>query len=184
MKNDPTKLDFLKAAMDSDRLRVIGLLSQRRASRAEIAQALKFSPREAFNHLSFLEYVGVVRRRDDSYELDADKLAALGREHFADERPAAYIPAPELDPASQKILRTYLRADGSIREIPAQPAKLRVILHYLLQSFECGKDYAEKEVNAILRRFHADTAGLRRDLVDAKLLARESDGSRYWRVVA
>jgi hypothetical protein len=37
-------------------------------------------------------------------------------------------------------------------------------------------------VNQILRRFHEDTSGLRRDLVDANLLARISDGSRYWRV--
>jgi hypothetical protein len=43
-------------------------------------------------------------------------------------------------------------------------------------------NYTEKEVNTILRRFHLDTAGLRRDLVDANMLARESDGSRYWRV--
>ena len=43
------------------------------------------------------------------------------------------------------------------------------------------QSYTEKEVNLILARFHEDTSGLRRNLVDAGLLARERDGSRYWR---
>ncbi len=37
------------------------------------------------------------------------------------------------------------------------------------------------EVNDILKHFNEDIAGLRRDLVDARLLGRERDGSRYWR---
>ena len=48
--------------------------------------------------------------------------------------------------------------------------------------FEDDTDYTEKEVNTILRRFHIDTAALRRYLVDHGLMARERDGSRYWRV--
>jgi hypothetical protein len=57
-----------------------------------------------------------------------------------------------------------------------------VVLNYLVQAFALSTNYTEKEVNQILRRFHEDTAGLRRDLVDAKMLSRESDGSRYWRM--
>ena len=62
------------------------------------------------------------------------------------------------------------------------PTKLQVILNYLVKFFEFNKNYTEKEVNTIIKRFNEDTAGLRRDLVDAKMLARESDGSRYWRI--
>jgi hypothetical protein len=61
---------------------------------------------------------------------------------------------------------------------------LQVILNYLVEFFEFDKDYTEREVNTILRKYNEDTAGLRRDLVEASLLARESDGSRYWRVKA
>jgi hypothetical protein len=68
-----------------------------------------------------------------------------------------------------------------IRQIPIQPAKLRIILNYLIPAFKPGVDYSEKEVNSILRRYHEDTAALRRYLMEAGLLARESDGSRYWR---
>jgi hypothetical protein len=180
MNTNPEMLDFLKAMSDADRLRIIGLLSQRPASRADIVTKLNLPMRDVVDHLAFLEFVGVLSQKDDVYELDESKLSALARNNFAKERPG-YVPAPELDAQSKKVLKAYLNADGSIRQIPAQP-KLQVILNYLLQAFAPNTNYTEKEVNQILRRFHEDTAGLRRDLVEAKLLDRISDGSRYWRM--
>ena len=180
MNANSEMLDFLKAMSDADRLRIIGLLTQRPTNRAEIAAKLNLPLRDVVDHLAFLEFVGVLSQKDDVYELDESKLSALARDNFAKERPA-YVPAPELDAQSKKVLKAYLNADGSIRQIPAQP-KLQVILNYLIQAFAPNTNYTEKEVNQILRRFHEDTAGLRRDLVDAKMLDRISDGSRYWRV--
>jgi hypothetical protein len=181
MNTNPEMLDFLKAMSDADRLRIIGLLTQRRASRADIVAKLNLPLRDVVNHLAFLEFVGVLSQKEDMYELNDAKLADLGRANFAKERPG-YVPAPELDANSRKVLKAYLNADGSIRQIPNQPAKLQVILNYLIQAFAPNTNYTEKEVNQILRRFHEDTAGLRRDLVDAKVLDRISDGSRYWRM--
>ena len=181
MEPNPEILDFLKAMSNADRLRIIGLLTQQHASRADIVVKLNLPLRDVVEHLAFLEFVGVLSQKDDTYELNDDKLATLARDNFAKERPA-YVPAPELDDKSKKVLKAYLNADGSIKQIPNQPAKLQVILNYLIQAFSPSTNYTEKEVNQILRRFHEDTAGLRRDLVDAKILARESDGSRYWRV--
>ena len=181
MNANPEMLDFLKAMSDADRLRIIGLLTQRPASRAEIAAKLNLPLRDVVDHLAFLEFVGVLSQKDDVYQLDESKLSTLARDNFAKERPD-YVPAPELDNNSKKILKAYLNADGSIRQIPTQPAKLQVILNYLIQAFAPDTNYTEKEVNLILRRFHEDTAGLRRDLVDVKMLDRISDGSRYWRV--
>jgi hypothetical protein len=79
------------------------------------------------------------------------------------------------------LLAAHLNADGTIRQIPIQQAKLRILLKYIIPAFKPGVDYSEKEVNSILRRYHEDTAALRRYLVEASLLARESDGSLYWR---
>ena len=181
MNTNPEMLDFLKAMSDADRLRIIGLLTQRRASRADIVAKLNLPLRDVVDHLTFLEFVGVLSQKDELYELNDAKLADLGRANFANERPS-YVPAPELDVQSKKVLKAYLNADGSIRQIPNQPAKLQVILNYLIQAFAPDTNYTEKEVNQILRRFHEDTAGLRRDLFEAKMLDRISDGSRYWRV--
>ena len=181
MDNTPDMLDFVKAASDANRLRIIGLLAQRPATIKEIVQELDLPFRQAFNHLAHLEYVGVVHRSEDYFILDEGAVESLSRKQFSSRRPA-YIPAPDLDSKSRKVLAAHLNADGTIRQLPSQSSKLRVILNYLVSAFTPGVDYTEKEVNTILRRFHEDTASLRRYLVVAGLLARESDGSRYWRI--
>jgi hypothetical protein len=186
MDIEPQLLDFVKAMADVERLRIIGALTRGPATASKVADELGVPFREAFEHLSFLVHIGVVglrpsgRRQDDAYELDPAGMQKLARQRFGGSR-QAYIPAPELDARSRKALAAHLNADGTIKQIPYQAGKLRVILDYLVAAFTPGVDYTEKEVNTILRRFHLDTAGLRRDLIDAGLLQRESDGSRYWR---
>ena len=59
--------------------------------------------------------------------------------------------------------------------------KLLIILNFIVDAFSFDANYTEKEVNTILRRFHVDTATLRRNLIDHGLMARESDGTKYWR---
>ena len=44
------------------------------------------------------------------------------------------------------------------------------------------KRYSEKQVNAILSRYHEDTASLRRELIGFSLMRRTDDGTKYWRV--
>jgi hypothetical protein len=182
MTEQPEMLDFVKAMSDADRLRIIGVLAHRPAGAAQVAGELGLPLRDAVDHLAFLEHVGVVRKAHEAYELDAGGLEALSKRQLRSER-AAYVPAPGLDERTRKVLGVHLKADGTIRQIPSQPARLRVILDYLVAAFTPGVDYTEKEVNTILRRFHLDVAGLRRDLIDSGLMARESNGSRYWRVM-
>ena len=181
MDTQPEMLDFVKAMSDADRLRMIGLLSKGSASLTEAASQLGIPVRDALNHLAFLEFVGVVTKADDIYSLNPSGLEALSKRQFGGGR-ETYTPAPDLDAKSRKVLAAYLNADGSIKQIPQQASKLRVILDYLVTAFTPGVDYTEKEVNTILRRFNLDVAGLRRDLIDSGLMGRESNGSRYWRV--
>ena len=180
MTDSHEMLDFIKALADADRLRIIGVLAKRRANRSEIAGRLHMPLRDLVDHLAYLEHVGVINLKDNLYELNSDKVAALARNNLQVGR-QSYVPAPGLDESSRKVLVAYLNPDGTIRALPHQPGKLRVILAYLVQAFTPGVEYTEQEVNTILRRFHVDVSGLRRDLVDAGLLDRERDGSRYWR---
>jgi hypothetical protein len=182
MRDSNQLLDFVKAMADVDRLRIIGILAMERAGQSEIADRLNMPLRDAVNHLAFLEHVGVVTLKNSLYGLNTAKLENLAREQLREERPE-YIPAPDLDEKSRRVLASCLNPDGTIKQLPPQPGKLKVILAYLIQAFTPGLDYTEKEVNIILRRFHVDVSGLRRDLVDAGLLARERDGSRYWRTI-
>ncbi|MBN2386504.1 MAG: DUF2087 domain-containing protein [Anaerolineales bacterium] len=187
--NSPTMLDFIKAMSDPDRLRIIGVLSQGPLTAARVAEAAGFSYRAAVNHLAFLEYVGAVRvrpaekKQDDVYELDAEALEGIARRELEGRRPV-FTPAPDLEQERRRTLAAYLNPDGSIRQIPnakSQMAKFRIVLDHVAGAFTFDTTYTEREVNVILKRFHADISGLRRDLVDAGLLARERDGSKYWR---
>jgi len=77
-----------------------------------------------------------------------------------------------------RVLRAFVR-DGRLKSIPAQRSKRLVILDMLAQGFEPGERYSERKVNAILRKWHDDTAALRRYMVDEGILDR--DAGEYWR---
>ena len=185
----PDMLDFVKAMSDADRLRIIGILAQGSATAKEVATELGIPFRDVVNHLAFLHFVGVVKSdtgeysQDSVYDLNPAGMETLAKARLSETR-ESYTPAPHLDKKTRKVLVTFLNADGSIRQIPnsiKHPDKLQIILDYLIEAFTPGAIYSEKDVNTILRRFNVDVAGLRRDLVEAGLLARERDGSKYWR---
>jgi hypothetical protein len=178
--NENEMLNFARALADADRLRIIGLLTQRSASLTGISADLGFHPADTRRHLEQLLQGGIVRSAEGFYELDTDALEKLARRQFEGERG---LQTPETDPEKdrRKVLAAYLKADGTLRQIPADPARRQVILDYLINAFSVGANYSEKEVNLVLAQFHPDTAALRRALVDAGMLARERNGSRYWR---
>jgi hypothetical protein len=179
-------LNFVKALAHADRLRVVGVLTKSSATALQVAHSLGLPFRDAVNHLMFLEHIGMVRsipakqKQDDVYELMPEGVEKAARQHFSDQR-ESYTPSPNLDKKARKVLAAYLNADGAIKQLPNQPSKLQVILDYILEAFTPGVIYTEKEVNMVIRRFHLDTAGLRRDLIDRGMLERKSDGSQYWR---
>ena len=172
--------NFAKALADADRLRIIGLLTQKSASLSEIGADLGYHPADTRRHLDQLLQSGVVRLSGGAYELDSGALEKLSRRQF-EGPPPAFTPAADRKKDPRVVLAALLKPDGTIREIPLQPAKRKILLDYLVNAFSVGAIYREKEVNLILAHFHPDTAALRRYLVDAGMLARLPDGSRYWR---
>ena len=181
METNPEMLAFVKAMASAERLRVVGVLARRPATQAEIAEQLHVPVRDVFNHLTFLAHVGVIREKDGVYELDEKAIETLARGQFEGKRPI-YEAKEEKQEDVRKVLKSYLNADGTIKQIPQEGKKLLVILNYVLDAFAFDATYTEKEVNTILRRFHVDTASLRRAFIDYGFLARESDGTKYWRV--
>ncbi len=180
----PEMIDFVKAMAHTDRLKIVGMLVRKPATLAEIAKELSLPSREAFNHLEFLKFVEVVREVSGKFQLDDDGLEKLASRQFQGRR-QTFSPPSGLEPDRKKVLGAFLNPDGTIRQIPnsrTQGTKFRIVLEYVLAAFEPDVNYTEKQVNLIILRFNEDFAGLRRDLVDAKMLARERDGSRYWRV--
>ena len=80
-------------------------------------------------------------------------------------------------------IASFLDETGRLTALPKKQRKRRAALEYLAGKFEPGRSYTEKEVNEICRSWHTfnDHFLVRRSLVDARLLGREDDGSRYWK---
>ena len=173
-------LPFVKAMASAERLRLIGALVRGRGTQSEIAERLHLPLRDVFDPLSFLLEVGIVSEADGVYDLNEKGIESLARGQFEGKRPSFEVKEEKQEDV-RKVLKAYLNADGTIKQIPQTGNKLLIILNFIVDAFAFDTNYTEKEINTILRRFHVDTAALRRYLVDHKLLARESDGTRYWR---
>jgi len=181
MNEPPEILSFLKAMASAERLRIIGVLVRGRATQSDIAEQLGMPVRDIFNHLSFLAKVGVVNEKEGVYDLDEKAIDSFARGQFEGKR-LSYESSQEEPEDVRKVLKNFLNPDGSLKQIPPMGNKLLIVLNFIVDAFAYDTNYTEKEVNTLLRRFHLDTAALRRYLVDHGLMAREGDGTKYWRV--
>jgi hypothetical protein len=78
-----------------------------------------------------------------------------------------------------RILQSFVEPGGRLVSIPVQRKKRLAVLRWLVEDFQPGRRYPEREVNQILGRHHSDFAALRRYLVDEELMQRSR--SIYWR---
>ena len=183
-----TLLAFFKALADANRLKLIGLLAQKESSVEELAAVLDINPSTVSHHLAKLAEIGLVSARAEGYysiyRLETNNLERLAKQLLAEDT----LPdvAKDLDRKAydRKVLKVYLREDGYIEQIPTNRRKLNVILQYLVEHFEFGEIYTEKQVNTIIGALNYDISGLRRDLISVGYMDRERDGSAYWRVAA
>jgi hypothetical protein len=151
----------------------------------ELAALLELKPSTVSHHLARLAEIGLVSARTESYysvyQLDEKALNARSRNLFSQENLSASVAEVDADAYDNKVVKDYLRKDGSLKTIPAQRKKLEAVLRHVVKSFELNKRYSEKKVNEILSRYHEDTASLRRELVGYGLMKREGGGGEYWR---
>ena len=81
-------------------------------------------------------------------------------------------------------IKAYLNSELQVTSWPAKSKNKEAVISYLAEKFEKEKFYTEKEVNELLNKFHtfSDSTLLRRELYERKLLDRDNNGSRYWKV--
>jgi biotin operon repressor len=177
-------LGFFKALADANRLKIVALLAGGEQPVERLAAALGLSSPTVSHHLSRLSAIGLVSARAEGYysiyRLEDGALPAMARRLLSENTLPAVAAEVELDAFDRKVLGAFLDADGRIRAFPAQRKKELAILRHVAKAFEPGRRYTEKEAGAVLRRFSADTARLRRHLVDFGLMRREGGGGSYW----
>lgn len=164
------RVRLLKAIADATRLRILGLLADRPHTGRELADALGLTAPTVSHHMHRLLEVGVVTATPDATRVVYALNAGLLAEVRGSGPTASGTPSIE-DADHQRTVRIFF--DGPrLRQIPARrKARVSVLLE-LLRRFVPGREYAEAEVNAILREAHEDVATLRRELVDYRYLVR------------
>jgi biotin operon repressor len=174
-------LQLGRALDDPTRVLILALLAEAPAPLygQEIAARLKVSPQTISHHLHILQNGGLVREQREGayryYQLDRDQIQRTAEQAFSDD----HLGLPSAAEERAVMLATYLR-DGRLFDIPARRDALRFVLEEVAHAFAWGQLYDEREVNAILKGFHDDTARLRRGLVDEGIMLREH--GRYWLV--
>ena len=162
---------------DDNRRRVVAALVLGASTVDEVRAATGLGVRAVASALARLvDAELVVRGTDGTHVL----LAEAFRQAAIAAAPARPEPdsTGEVPEDTARVLGRFLRG-GRLVSIPTSRSKKLVVLDRLAQEFDVGVRYSERQVNAILRRFHEDVAALRRYLVDEEFLDR--DAGQYWR---
>jgi DNA-binding transcriptional ArsR family regulator len=180
-----TLLEFFKAMADASRLKIIGLLAGGERSVQDLARALGLKEPTVSHHLAILKAQGLVTARAEGttrwHALDRGALERLTKRVLqpASEKSARQSPRPAQD-FDAKVLKNFVAADGTLKQVPAARKKRGVVLRWLMRDFEPGRRYSEAEVNERIQTHHWDSATLRRELIGHRMLARKDRA--YWRL--
>ncbi|GGS44387.1 DUF2087 domain-containing protein [Actinokineospora fastidiosa] len=165
--------DVVGLLAEEERLRVFAALVLGAADTGEVERVTGLSARQVGRALLKLRDGGLVSGM--AVRAEVVKAAARG----AAEEPESFGYA---DQRVEGVVRAFVR-DGRLVGMPAQAAKRQVVLEHVVQAFEPGVRYGEKEVDVVLRAWceggGVDFVTVRRYLVDAGLLSREA--GVYWR---
>ncbi|MBI1330471.1 MAG: metalloregulator ArsR/SmtB family transcription factor [Alphaproteobacteria bacterium] len=180
-----TLLEFFKAMAHESRLAIVGLLAGGEKSVQELAAALNLKEPTVSHHLAMLKKQGIVTARAEGttrwHALDRDALSKLSKRILQPEAERLKRATPrEAEDFDTKVLKTFVNADGTLKQIPAMRKKRGAVLRWLMRDFAEGKRYPEKEVNAIIQTHYWDSATLRRELIGHTMLARKD--RIYWRL--
>ncbi len=80
-------------------------------------------------------------------------------------------------------LKNFVDVEGRLRQWPSKQRLQLLAIPALAEAIPFGQRFTEREINDLLNRYHTfgDPTLLRRLLCDMGYLARERDGSAYWR---
>lgn len=176
-------LRFFKVVGNESRLKILGLLSTQERNVGELASLLDLKEPTVSHHLTMMKKLGLVRVKAVGnvriYRLDTQFLENMSKELLSQDQLVDLAESVVGDDWESQVLRNFL--DGErIKAIPAQYKKQMVLLKWLVEKFEPGIRYSERQVNEIIRPHHEDTAWFRRSMIDHQMMAREK--GIYWRL--
>lgn len=174
---------LFKCLADKSRLQILKSLAVEDMYVERLAERLGLTPPTISFHLKKLTEAGAVRSYKSQYytmyALCPELFQVRLRDILLEESDEAALQAQREAEYRQRVLNSFFEY-GRLKSIPAQRKKERIVLEKIVQSFEPGRRYTEREVNWILADFHDDFCTLRRDLIGEGLMVREN--GVYWRL--
>lgn len=170
------RAEFFKALAHPVRLLILSLIRAKPRHGEELAAILHLNPATISHHLSLMTDAGLLCSQKDQYYQMYDLAAGVLDQTLAQllvMSPDVPLAGVDNDAYRQKVLRTFIK-HGRLISIPSQLKKRQVILEKIVEQFEPGRQYSEKDVNIILLDYHDDVASLRRGLIEFGLMERQA----------
>lgn len=151
----------------------------KKKSDQEIAKELKISPSTVRN------YRFKLREKERQAKLFLALMGSLEQETKKKTEPPVKPakkerPSVMTDEEQKKILNTYFKSNGTLKQFPAKEKKKLVVLQEIVKYFTPDTIYSEQEVNRILYNiYNYDVVTIRRALIEYKFMERTADGSVY-----
>ena len=183
MRDIPTLLKYFKTMANENRLKIVGLVAHQERSVEELAALLNLRSPTVSHHLNKLKALNIVTMRREGnthlYHFSQPTLRQMTINLFAPDNMSMLTKDIKQETWEEKVLESFIK-EGSLQRLPAGLKKRMVVLRWLVDHFDQGNQYTEKEVNEIINRYHPDYATIRREFIDNGLMQRNK--GIYWRL--
>ena len=168
------KLQLLKLLADETRLEILNILLREDSYVEKLACELALTPATICYHLKKMESAGVVNCSRSQFYI----IYSLNREIF--DKPLYELikkedPQPDTEEKYRKEVLSRFFKYGRLTQIPTQRKKREIVLSEILNQFEMGREYDEREVNQIILRYHEDYCTIRREMIAFGLVKRDHE---------
>ena len=168
-------LTVYKALADETRLKILNALKEKEMYVELLAERLQLTPATVSFHMKKLSAAGLVEtRREQYYTIYSLRQEAFSMtlEQMTFEAGGDAAEKQREEMYRRKVIKSFMPY-GYCETMPAQSKKRMIIYEEIAGQFEVGKQYTEKEVNALIGQMHGDYCTVRRAFVGLGWMTRE-----------
>ena len=169
-------IKLFKCLADKSRLQILKSLAKEDMYVERLAERLDLTPATISFHLKKLEDAGAVTSRKEQYytmySIRSEVFMTNILDIIREESDEAEEQRQREEAYRKKVIKAFFEY-GRLKVIPAQRKKELICLEEIARSFEPGRSYEEKEVNAVIEQYFDDYCTIRRDMISEGILTRE-----------
>lgn len=169
-------ISIFKCLADKSRLIIINNLLKEPMYVELLSERLALAPSTVSFHLKKLEDAGIVYSKKEQYyvvySVNKDIFKISLEELIKSDISDKTVEKERENQYRKKVIESFFEY-GTLKSIPVQQKKKRIVLEEIAKKFEENRQYTEREVNIIIADYNEDFCTIRRDMISEKLLERE-----------